>query len=71
MLVVGGGDGGVLREITRHPTVARLDIAEIDGTVIEMSKKYFPGMSCGFDDDRVHVHVTDGIEFVGNADEGS
>ena len=71
VLVVGGGDGGVLREITRHPSVEHLDIAEIDGMVIEMSKKYFPGMSCGFDDPRVHVHVTDGIKWVGDAEEGT
>ena len=42
VLVVGGGDGGVLREITRHPSVEHLDIAEIDGMVIEMSKNTFP-----------------------------
>ena len=41
VLVVGGARG-VLREITRHPSVEHLDIAEIDGMVIEMSKKYFP-----------------------------
>ena len=46
-VVVGGGDGGVLREITRHRSVERLDIAEIDGVVIETAKKYFPGMSLG------------------------
>ena len=69
VLVVGGGDGGVLREIIRHPTVEHLDIAEIDGMVIEVSKKFFPGMSCGFDDPRVHVNVCDGIKFVGDAPE--
>ena len=71
VLVVGGGDGGVLREIVRHPTVERLDIAEIDGMVIDVSKKFFPGMSCGFDDPRVNVNVCDGIKFVGDAEEGS
>ena len=71
VLVVGGGDGGVLREIIRHPTVEHLDIAEIDGKVIEVSKKFFPGMSCGFDDPRVRVNVCDGIKFVGDAPEGS
>jgi len=39
--------------------------------VIEMSKKFFPGMSCGFDDSRVHVHVCDGIKFVGDAEAGT
>jgi spermidine synthase len=47
VLVVGGGDGGVLREITRHSSVEHLDIAELDQMVIDVSKKFFPGMSCG------------------------
>ena len=68
VLVVGGGDGGVLREITRHASVEHLDIAELDAMVIDVSKKYFPGMSCGFDDPRVHVHVTDGIKWVEDAE---
>ena len=68
ILVVGGGDGGVLREITRHASVEHIDIAELDAMVIETSKKYFPGMSCGFDDPRVHVRIGDGIKWVGDAE---
>jgi len=71
VLVVGGGDGGVLREITRHADVETVDLAEIDGAVIEASKKFFPGMSVGFDDPRVNVHVTDGIKWVGDAEPGT
>lgn len=68
-LVVGGGDGGVLRELCRYESLERLDIAEIDGRVIEVSKQYFPAIAKGYDDPRVNVHVCDGIEFVKNAPE--
>ena len=56
------------REITRHASVEHIDIAELDAMVIETSKKYFPGMSCGFDDPRVHVRIGDGIKWVGDAE---
>jgi len=71
VLVVGGGDGGVLREITRHGGIERIEIAEIDGMVIEMSKKFLPTMALGFSDPRVEVHVCDGIKYVGDAEEGT
>lgn len=55
MLVVGGGDGGVLRELSRYPQIQEIHIAEIDGAVPEVSKKYFPAMAVGFNDPRVQV----------------
>eukprot|EP00775_Hariotina_reticulata_P013363 gene13363-13490_t len=70
-LVVGGGDGGVLRELARHQSLQEIHIAEIDGDVPETSKKYFPAMAVGFSDPRVKVHICDGIKFVQEADEGS
>lgn len=66
ILVIGGGDGGVLREIARHNTVEVIDICEIDEEVIKASKKFIPSMSCGFDDSRVTVHIADGSEFIKN-----
>jgi spermidine synthase len=54
-LVVGGGDGGVLRELARYPQLEEIHIAEIDGAVPETSKKYFPAMAVGFSDPRVKV----------------
>jgi len=71
VLVVGGGDGGVLRELARHASLEEIHIAEIDGMVPEMSKKYFPQMAVGFDDPRVHLHICDGIKFVQDAEEGT
>ncbi|KAL0318020.1 UNVERIFIED_CONTAM: Spermine synthase [Sesamum angustifolium] len=64
VLVVGGGDGGVLREIARHSSVERIDICEIDQMVIDVSKKFFPQLAIGFKDPRVHLHVGDAVEFL-------
>lgn len=63
-LVIGGGDGGVLRELGRHPELERIDICEIDGEVIAAAKKFLPRTACGYDDPRVEVHVADGSEFI-------
>lgn len=64
VLVIGGGDGGVLREIARHPQVEEIHICEIDQMVIDVSKKFLPGVACGFDDPRVRVHIYDGFKFL-------
>lgn len=70
-LVVGGGDGGVLRELSRHTSLEEIHIAEIDGMVIDTAKKFFPQMAVGFSDPRVSVNVCDGIKFVQEAAEAS
>ncbi|KAG5558789.1 hypothetical protein RHGRI_008668 [Rhododendron griersonianum] len=70
VLVVGGGDGGVLREISRHTSVELIDICEIDKMVIDVSKKFFPELSMGFEDPRVQLHIGDAIEFLRCAPEG-
>lgn len=64
VLVVGGGDGGVIREVIKHPAVQQAVLAEIDGRVIEVSKQYFPEIACGLQDTRVDVQVIDGIAHV-------
>ena len=65
VLVIGGGDGGILREVIRHRSVSQIDIAELDGEVIEFSRKYLPALGGGaFDDPRVTISVADGREFV-------
>lgn len=71
VLVVGGGDGGVVRELTRHTSVEQIDMAEIDGMVPEVAKKYFPGVACGFDDPRLKLHICDGLKFVRDAEPGT
>ena len=63
-LVIGGGDGGVLRELGRHPELETLDICEIDGEVVAAAREFLPGTACGYDDPRVNVHIADGSEFI-------
>ncbi|KAG2408133.1 Spermidine synthase [Vigna angularis] len=60
VLLVGGGDGGILREISRHSSVEHIDICEIDKMVIDVYKKFFPDIAVGYEDPRVHVHIRDG-----------
>ncbi|XP_020227876.1 spermidine synthase 2 [Cajanus cajan] len=71
VLLVGGGDGGILREISRHSSVEHIDICEIDKMVIDVYKKFFPDIAVGYEDPRVHVHITDGIAFINSVPEGT
>ena len=64
VLVIGGGDGGTLREVLKHKQVQTAHLCEIDGQVIEICKKHFPNLSFSFDDPRVEVFLEDGSEFV-------
>ena len=64
VLVVGGGDGGAIREIVKHQKVKEAILAEIDERVIEVSKKYLPSISAGLSDPRVKICVSDGIKHV-------
>ena len=67
VLIIGGGDGGILREVLRHPNIEHVTQVEIDQSVIDMCKKYFPNHSNGaFDDPRAHIVIDDGKEFVAN-----
>lgn len=64
VLVIGGGDGGVLREIAKHDCVEEIVICEIDEDVINVSKKYLPNLAKGYGDRRVTVHIRDGAKFM-------
>ncbi len=63
-LVIGGGDGGAIREIIKHPSIEKAVLVEIDGRVVEVCKQYLPEISCALEDSRVEVHVADGIKYV-------
>ncbi|MBN3524425.1 polyamine aminopropyltransferase [Paenibacillus apiarius] len=67
VLVVGGGDGGVIREIMKHPSVEKAVLVEIDGKVIEYSKKYLPEIAGELDNPRVEVIVNDGYMHILNS----
>ncbi|XP_055925738.1 spermidine synthase-like [Argiope bruennichi] len=66
VLVIGGGDGGIVREVSKHPLVESVTMCEIDETIIEMSKKYLPFMAKGFDSPKLTLYIGDGIEFMKN-----
>ncbi|MDK8184021.1 polyamine aminopropyltransferase [Paenibacillus sp. UMB4589-SE434] len=67
VLVVGGGDGGVIREIMKHPSVEKAVLVEIDGKVIEYSKQYLPEIAGELDNPRVEVIVNDGYMHILNS----
>ncbi|TKI08789.1 polyamine aminopropyltransferase [Martelella alba] len=70
VLIIGGGDGGMLREVCRHRSVKRIRMVEIDAGVVAFCRRYLPGHSAGaFDDPRFHLTIDDGVEFVGRTDE--
>ncbi|MBQ7646596.1 MAG: polyamine aminopropyltransferase [Clostridia bacterium] len=64
ILVIGAGDGGVIRELTRYGCVKHIDLVEIDELVVEVCKKYLPQTSCRLSDPRVSIHYEDGLKFV-------
>jgi spermidine synthase len=68
ILVIGGGDGGTVRELIKHKGVKSIDFVDIDEDVYTVSKKYFPGLVKGIEQDkRVHFKFGDGIKFVKEA----
>ncbi|NMC63875.1 MAG: polyamine aminopropyltransferase [SAR324 cluster bacterium] len=64
VLIVGGGDGGALREVLKHASVKEAIVCDIDEKVTEMSKEYFPQLACSFSDCRVRVFHSDGAKFI-------
>lgn len=64
VIVIGGGDGGTVREVLKHKTVEKVYFIEIDEEVINVSKKFFPKVACGVNDKRVEIKCMDGAEFV-------
>lgn len=67
--IVGGGDGGILREALRHPGI-EATLVEIDRSVIELCSEYLPTVSCGaFDDPRTEIVIADGADFVAGTDQ--
>ncbi|XLR23878.1 hypothetical protein HN51_070290 [Arachis hypogaea] len=71
VLLVGGGDGGILREISRHSSVEHIDICEMDTMIIDVYKQFFPDIAVGYKDPRVHVHIAEGIGFIKSVPQGT
>jgi len=69
-LIVGGGDGGVLREALKHPELKQVTLCEIDRGVIDLCREHFPQISAGaYDDPRTRIVIADGTKFVAETDE--
>ncbi|XP_058805102.1 spermidine synthase isoform X2 [Phymastichus coffea] len=66
VLIVGGGDGGVAREVSKFPGINEIDQIEIDEKVIEVSKKYLPFMANGLSNPKVNLFIGDGYEYLKN-----
>ncbi len=70
VLVIGGGDGGVLREVLKHPSVEKATLCDIDRSVIDLSLKYYPQVAAGaFDDPRAEIVIADGLQYVAGTTE--
>lgn len=70
VLIIGGGDGGLLREVLRHD-LEHVDLVEIDEQVITISRRHLPGHTVGFGDPRVRLVIADGADFVQQAEPAS
>ena len=64
VLVIGGGDGGVARELSHYEEIEVIDVVEPDEMFVEVCKEYFPDNSKGLDDKRVNIYYQDGLRFL-------
>lgn len=64
VLVIGAGDGGVVRELTRYPSIENIDLVEMDDQVVEACKIYLPENACKLDDKRVHIYFDYALRFI-------
>ncbi len=69
VLVIGGGDGGTVREVLKHASVQHCRLVEIDQMVVGSCRKYIPQTAACLDDSRVGVTIADGVEFVARTDD--
>jgi len=71
VLIIGGGDGGCLREVCKHDCVEKATMCEIDAGVVAASKQFFPTVSCGFSHPKANLIIGDGVAFAENAAAGT
>ena len=68
VVVIGGGDGGTIRELLKHDSIEEIILCEIDGMVIDVCKKYFPKVAGELDHNKVSVKILDGVEYIKTLD---
>ncbi|CAL1294867.1 unnamed protein product, partial [Larinioides sclopetarius] len=66
VLVIGGGDGGVVREAVKHPLVESVTLCELDKKVIEVTKKFLTSMAKGFESPKLKIFLEDGADYIKN-----
>ena len=64
VLVIGGGDGGVVRELIKYEEIEHIDVVEVDPLLVEVCRKYIPEIACSLNDDRVEIFHEDGLRFI-------
>lgn len=64
IMVIGAGDGGVVRELTRYKRVEQIDLVEQDPLVVEVCRQFLPQNACRLDDERVHIHFENGLKYI-------
>ncbi|WP_173553169.1 polyamine aminopropyltransferase [Sharpea azabuensis] len=69
VLVIGGGDGGVVRELMKYDSIDIIDVVEIDPLLVDVCKKYLPEMACSLDHEKVHIYNEDGVRFIRSLDD--
>lgn len=70
-LVIGGGDGGTVRELSRYSTIEKIEMVEIDKMVVDVSRDYIDICACKLDDSRVNLYYEDGVAFIKNSKDKS
>lgn len=69
VLIIGGGDGGVAKELTQYESIEKIDVVEPDEMLVEVCKEHFPELAVGLEDKRVNVYYQDGLRFIRNKTE--
>ena len=69
ILVIGAGDGGVVRELTRYDRVERIDLVEMDPQVVEACRAFLPSNACRMDDRRVHIYFENALKYIRRCEE--
>lgn len=64
VLIIGGGDGGVAKELLQYPFIQSIDVVETDKLFVDVCRDIFPEVSCGLSDPRVKVYYDDGLRFL-------
>ena len=66
VLIIGGGDGGVAKELLQYACVEHIDVVETDRMFVDVCRQFFPEVACALDDERVKIHYDDGLRFLRN-----